>query len=76
MGKIEHAVSRLAGVQDVTVNLMTETLTARLETEEVAAEVTRALAALGYKISPQATAPTAAGHGPGDHKHDHGHAGD
>ena len=60
----------------VTVNLMTETLTARLETEEVAAEVTRALAALGYKISPQATAPTAAGHGPGDHKHDHGHAGD
>ena len=76
VGKIEHAVSRLAAVPGVTVNLMTETLTARLETEEVAAEVTRALAALGYKISPQATAPTAAGHGPGDHKHDHGHAGD
>ncbi|MBS0639851.1 MAG: cadmium-translocating P-type ATPase [Proteobacteria bacterium] len=76
VGKIEHAVSRLAGVQDVSVNLMTETLTARLETDEVAAEVTRALAALGYRISPQAAASIAVGNGSGDHKPDHGHAGD
>ena len=54
VAKIEKAVSRIAGVQDVSVNLMAETLTARLGPGGDPASISRAVAALGYEASPQA----------------------
>ncbi len=77
VAKIEKAVSRVAGVQEVSVNLMAETLTARLGPGGDPASITRTVAALGYDAAPQARPALAAdplrGHEPCC-EHDHGHA--
>ena len=54
VAKIEKAVSRVAGVQEVSVNLMAGTLTARLGPGGDPASITRTVAALGYDASPRA----------------------
>lgn len=75
--KVERAVSRLPGVQDTQVNLMAETLTARLGPGGDPAAVAQAVKALGYTATPDGSAaPSAhashdhAGHGHGPHEHD------
>ncbi len=79
--KVERAVSRLPGVQDIQVNLMAETLTARLGPGGDPAAVARAVDALGYTAAPwpapgEDAAPAAcaghdhSGHGHGLHGHD------
>ena len=75
VAKIEKAVSRIEGVQKVSVNLMAETLTARLGAGGDPAMVARSVEALGYAVVP-GTAPTPAPsrtHARED-EHDHGHA--
>ncbi|WP_159012881.1 heavy metal translocating P-type ATPase [Acidisoma sp. S159] len=72
VAKVEKAVSRLPGVGDIQVNLMAETLTARLYPGTDPAAVASAVGALGYK----ATLRQGAGRGNplpiGDHAgHDH-----
>lgn len=76
--KVERAVSRVAGVTDVSVDLMTETLTARLATSVDAMSVTAAVASIGYQASPKRMAAPAEAadepvdaHGQHDH-HAHG----
>ena len=74
VAKVEKAVSRLPGVENIQVNLMAETLTARVPPGSDPASVTQAVGALGYKATPQrrpgkAVPPAADGH---DHDgHDH-----
>ena len=76
--KVERAVSRLPGVQDIQVNLMAETLTARLAAGSDPASVADTVDALGYTATlrqgPDAVPPAAAhghsGHGHGPHRHD------
>jgi Cd2+/Zn2+-exporting ATPase len=72
VAKIEKAVGRLAGVEAVSVNLMAESLTARLAADSNPATVVRTVAALGYTAVPGAAAPAARGHAH-DHSHDHAH---
>ncbi len=77
VAKIEKAVSRVAGVQEVSVNLMAETLTARLGTGGDPAQVARAVEALGYAVVPQTQPAAAVSRTPvhnHDHSHDHGEA--
>ncbi|WP_353850793.1 heavy metal translocating P-type ATPase [Acidiphilium sp.] len=83
VARIEKAVSRLAGVEAVSVNLMAETLTARLGPGGDPASITRTVAALGYEASPQARPDLASaplrGHDPRcarDHGHADGHEGE
>lgn len=78
--KVERAVSRLPGVQDIQVNLMAETLTARLGPGGDPAAVAQAVGALGYTATPRPApgedaAPAArAGHDHSGHGHGpHGH---
>ena len=73
VAKIERAVSRVAGVRDVSVNLMAETLTARLGTGGDPAIVARTVAALGYETAPLER-PALAVSRTHDHAHDHAHA--
>ena len=79
--KVERAVSRLPGVQDIQVNLMAETLTARLGRGDDPATVTRAVGALGYTAtlweapggdaaSPSHAGHDHSGHGHGPHEHE------
>lgn len=75
--KVERAVSRLPGVQDTQVNLMAETLTARLGPGGDPAAVAQAVKALGYTATPDGSAAPSAhaghdhpGHGHGAHEHD------
>ncbi len=75
--KVERAVSRLPGVQDIQVNLMAETLTARLAAGNDPASVANMVDALGYTATlrqgPDAAPPAHAGHdhsGHGPHDHD------
>jgi len=77
--KVERAVSRLPGVGDIQVNLMAETLTARLAAGGDPAAVVDAVGALGYTatLRPGPDAPPQArashdhsGHGHGPHGHD------
>ena len=89
VAKVEKAVSRLPGVQDIQVNLMAETLTARVAPGNDAASVARAVGALGYQATlrhapHKAAAPVAndddasdcAGHDHAGHDHaEHGHSG-
>lgn len=80
VAKVEKAVARLPGVQDIQVNLMTETLTARLGTGGDPAAVTHAVGALGYTatlrqaLGGNKAAATGshdhAGHGHDAHDHD------
>src|SRR4051794_13411330 len=75
VAKVERAVSRLPGVQDVRVNLMTETLTARIAPGNDLVSVAGAVGALGYPVSlRQEAAPTvhnAADHAGDGHVHAH-----
>ena len=80
--KVEKAVSRMPGVQDVQVNLMAETLTARLAAGNDPASVAHAVDALGYTATlrrgPDVAPPAHAGHGHpghghGAHEHEHEH---
>ena len=64
VGKVEKAASRVPGVQGVSVNLMAETLTARLGANADPAAVVRAVEALGYQASPQ-TPPASTAQTPG-----------
>lgn len=80
VSKIEQAVSRVSGVDSVSVNLMTETLTARLGPESDPSAIVSAVARLGYEAMPQghrsaaARQPNADQHDhAGDHSHGHGH---
>lgn len=75
--KVERAVSRLPGVQDIQVNLMAETLTARLSPGGDPAAVAQAVGALGYTATPGGGAASSghaghdhSGHGHGAHEHD------
>ena len=75
--KVERAVSRLPGVQDIQVNLMAETLTARLGAGSNPAAVADTVGALGYTATLRQdsdAAPQArASHAPsssGAHGHD------
>ncbi len=77
--KVERAVSRLPGVQDIQVNLMAETLTARLGAGSDPAAVADTVGTLGYTATlrqgpdaaPQArTSHDHSGHSHGPHKHD------
>ncbi len=70
--KIEKAVSRVAGVREVSVNLMAETLTARLGPGGDPATVARTVAGLGYAVVP-GTLPAPAVSRTHDHDHDHAH---
>lgn len=74
VAKVEAAASRLPGVGDVSANLMTETLTARIgpdgsDTEALAA----AVSALGYKVSPLPSSDAA---GPPSENDQAGHTGE
>jgi Cd2+/Zn2+-exporting ATPase len=86
VAKVEKAASRVSGVRAVSVNLMAETLTARLDASADPAALVRAVEALGYQALPQTVPPAnarqhraphchgpacEAGHGVGDHR-DHG----
>lgn len=51
--KIERAVSRLKGVENVKVGLQTETLSVTMSNPADGAAVQRAVQALGYKITPK-----------------------
>jgi len=78
VAKVEKAVSRLPGVQDIQVNLITETLTARLSAGSDLEVVARTVGALGYKAtlrqgSGESAASTAHDHASHDHA-GHGHA--
>ena len=78
VAKLEKAVSRVPGVEEVSVNLMAEALTARLGPGANPASIVRAVESLGYKASPQTRPAPAAlldhDHGPGcTHGHDHAH---
>ena len=77
VARIEKAVSRVAEVRGVSVNLIAETLTARLGPDGDPAAIVRAVESLGYKASPQ-TRPVPAESRPHEHRancrHDHGHA--
>jgi Cd2+/Zn2+-exporting ATPase len=75
VARIEKAVSRVVGVQAVSVNLMAETLTARLGPGGDPASIARAVEVLGYEATPQArpAAATLRGHEP-CREHDHAHA--
>lgn len=53
VANLEEAVSRVPGVAEVSVNLMAESLTARLDAGVDPAAVVRAVESLGYKASPQ-----------------------
>ena len=75
--KVERAVSRLPGVGDIRVNLMAETLTARLGADSDPAAVADTVGALGYTatLRPDAAlrpsvAHNHSGHGYGHHEHD------
>ena len=77
--KVERAVSRLPGIGDIQVNLIAETLTARLATGSDPAAVADTVGALGYtatlRQAPDAAPPAVAthdhsGHGHGVHGHD------
>ena len=77
--KVERAVSRLPGVQDIQVNLMAETLTARLVAGGDPAAVVDAVGALGYTATLRLASDAAprahashdhSGHGHGPHGHD------
>jgi copper chaperone CopZ len=72
VAKIEKAVSRLPGVQDVSVNLMAETLTAQLDRSGDPAVIARTVEDLGYKLAPQAGAGSP-GSRPDAHEADGGH---
>ncbi len=74
VARIEKAVSRIAGVEEVSVNLMTETLTARLNPGADQAAIPRTVEALGYSVGPgtQPAPAVARAHHHG-HAHDHGH---
>lgn len=80
VAKVEKAVSRVPGVLDVSVNLMAETMNARLGPGADPAALVRAVESLGYKALPHARPATddrtANKHGPSSaHDHDHhGHA--
>ncbi len=67
VAKVERAVSRLPGVQDIQVNLIAETLTARLGTDGDLEVVARTVGALGY----QATLRPGAGESAASRVHDH-----
>ena len=77
VAKIERAVSRVAGVQEVSINLMAETLTARVGSDGHAATIVRIVESLGYKLLPR-PAPAAVPrqeHQPGcGHDHDRAQA--
>jgi Cd2+/Zn2+-exporting ATPase len=74
VAKIERAVSRLQGVGDVSVSLMAETLSARVH-GNAAAEVTKALTALGYQAEQQGQPTPEPAHSGHRHEADeHGHA--
>ncbi len=68
VAKVERAVSKLPGVQDIQVNLIAETLTARLSAGSDVEAIMRVVGALGY----QATLWRDAGRGAVSL--DHGHA--
>ena len=72
VAKVEKAVSRLPGIQDIQVNLMTESMTARLSASNDPADVARAVSALGYKATlrqdPRQTAASTA-HDHNGHQH-------
>ena len=53
VAKVERAVSRIPGLQAVSVDLMAETMTARFGLGADPAAVVRAVEALGYKASPR-----------------------
>ena len=53
VAKVEKTASRVPGVQDISVNLMAETLTARLGPDADPAAVVRAVEALGYAVQAQ-----------------------
>ncbi|MBN8908774.1 MAG: heavy metal translocating P-type ATPase, partial [Rhodospirillales bacterium] len=78
VSKVERAVSRLPGLGEVSVNLMAEMLTARLAPEADPSSVAAAVAALGYKASPQSrplAAPAPAGDDESARQHGHDHGG-
>ena len=72
VAKIEKAVCRVPGVREVSVNLMAETLTARLGPGGDPATVARTVAGLGYAVVP-GTLPAPAVSRTHDHDHDHAH---
>ena len=74
VAKIEKAVCRVPGVREVSVNLMAETLTARLGPGGDPATVARTVAGLGYAVVPGTLpAPAVSRMHDHDHAHDHGH---
>jgi len=82
VAKVEKAVTRLPGVTDVTVNLMAERLTLRLEESQTGPDtVERTVSSVGYaaRLLPAAASTGSASHpveadGAG-HGHDEDHAG-
>jgi len=73
VAKVEKAVSRLPGVQDIQVNLITESMTARLSAANDPADVARAVGALGYKATLRQDPPQMAASSTHDHTgHQHG----
>ena len=68
-GKIETAIRRLKGTEDVAVSIHSETLTIRHDGSIEAAAVVTKLRSLGYQATPLQSAP-AANHVHGD-EHDH-----
>ncbi|MXP63345.1 cadmium-translocating P-type ATPase [Roseomonas sp. M0104] len=73
VAKVETAMKRLPGVSDVSVNLMAERLTLRLEPGRTdTAAIQRSLAALGYTAQPLPVKERPAGAAPHpSHHHDH-----
>ncbi|MBN8874245.1 MAG: cadmium-translocating P-type ATPase [Rhodospirillales bacterium] len=75
VAKVEKAVSRLPGVQDVQVNLMTETMTVQFGTGADSARIEKTVAALGYAVTARANPDAAARTGGtaccGGHAHAH-----
>jgi len=74
--KVERAVSKVAGVTDVSVDLMTETLTARLAPGVDTMSVTQAVSGIGYGASPKRTAARTADAADPGGVHDHHAHGD
>ena len=71
--KIDTAVRRMVGVQDVSVSVVSGTMTVRHDDEADLAAVAQKVTSLGYRTAP-VTARDAVVEVPAAHDHDHDHA--
>ena len=76
-GKVDTATRRIAGVEDVSVSVVSGTMTVRHTADVDLLVIAKKVTSLGYKAAPIAKKPAAADHAGHDHSShdDHDHAG-